>query len=162
MNGSYVKRLLPLMDVVILLFGLMVILHETPVKSDVPPHEDPPPEVDDPPRQTQAEVTQLAQLKNGLLQGKQLIFLKVTEELDVQELDSKGQEKNGLGSIGNLSPDRTEEIKGMRDGSTLVLVFYPPGFTGHRFTPEKQRQIKDAVGALKTVLLSMPEEELQQ
>jgi len=157
MNGSYVKRLLPLMDVVILLFGLMIILQESPSKSDAQNNGDPATKPE-----TQADITQLTQLKNGLLQGKQIILLQVTENLHVHELDNKGQTKNDLGNIDSLSSFRVEEIKRMPDGKTLVLVFYPPGFTGHRFTPEKQRQIKNAVGPSKTVLLSMPEDELQQ
>lgn len=145
MASHYVKRMLPLVDVVILLFGFMTVilmaarLDESPTatsQSESKPAAQPPhPEIAN---------TLIA----ALLEKKRVFLLEIDKDLQISD-------ENGvaMGNVDKPSAALLQKINSVREAERLVLCQYPAGFECSRFDPERQRGLKELLGKNNVVYL---------
>lgn len=148
MASHYVKRMLPLVDIVILLFGFMTIIlmaariDEAPVTTDQPESK----------TGTAAREPEIAAiLVSAILEHKTIILLEIDKDLRLTD-----ENQIPLGSVDSPSGSLLQRIQSAPEADRLVLCQYPAGFECSKFDPQRQNQLKEVLGRNNVVYLVKP------
>lgn len=157
MAGDYVRRLLPLLDVMTILFGLMLILlisadQSPPVSSATQNATSSAPVIE----------SNLEKVVKNLFAGTPILFLEVTEDNAVRQF-IMDETKPGvsLGTVGGFDKNAYDTlVKQLGNGKAevLTIVLYQRGVGSRKFTPSMQKSLINELGVGTSLLARMPEE----
>lgn len=144
--------MLPLVDVVILLFGFMTILLISARFQEVDSatkfrstaiHITPAAAVDS---KTDAVPTAVLQ---AIAEGRIKVFtIDIDKDLKLQQVLPQGA---AGGTVDAPEASLTKQIKAVPESDRLVICRYPQGFDSRRFTPKRQEQLKNSLGGSNVV-----------
>jgi hypothetical protein len=154
MTGDYTRRLLPLLDVMMLLFGLMIILLLSANFSPASPGA----------TATSISPAALTEAKSEnllseLLGGKPIVFLEVTADTTVQHILGTESSGSSLGKVDQFNEVGFKQLVtdvGKGEEDVPIIVFYLPGLESREFTPERQATLLKQLGEDRTFYTRKP------
>lgn len=154
MAGDYVRRLLPLLDVMTILFGLMLILL---ISADQSPSSIP--NAANAVTASSVADTRIENLVGSLLAGTPILFLEVTEDNTVHQIKEDFSSGPPLGTVERFDRsafDKLIQELGKGDLNVPTFVFYQQGLGSRKLTKPKQSALLKELGESKAFLIRKP------
>ena len=151
MTSHYSRRLLPLLDVMMLLFGLLIILiataNFTPGAQSVERAE---------PVSNAANAHD--SLISDLLAGRTFVFLEVARDLGIRHVIDAEVYGRSLGNVEDFDETAFESlVTGAGGDEVTIIIFYLPGLQSQYFTPRLQDSLLQSIGEQRTLFARKPE-----